>query len=253
LTIEQQTRYPFEGASTLHVKGSGRLAVRLRVPSWVRRGYTVKVNGAEQRLSPTPGDYVTIDRRWRTGDTVEIAMPFTFRAEPTIDDPAVQSIFYGPTLLAVQAPPAGTDLETGLISVSLYKHFTLTGDFAAAMTPAADKPLHFQTNGQTVAPLFVADPVGGRDTQPYHVYVRRHEPAIVFGSVDTGIANTARDDRMTFLDAVWAGAPFADHGRLMAAVDRVGAEWRAAGRLTATEHSAIVQAARRAEPDLASR
>ena len=36
------------------------------------------------------------------GDRIEISMPFTFRAERTIDNPAVQSIFYGPTLLAVQ-------------------------------------------------------------------------------------------------------------------------------------------------------
>src|SRR6185436_11691325 len=37
-TIEQTTKYPFEGASTLTVRGNGRLAVMLRVPSWARRG-----------------------------------------------------------------------------------------------------------------------------------------------------------------------------------------------------------------------
>ena len=42
----------------------------------------------------------------------------------------------------------------------------------------------------------------------------------MFGSVDSGVANTKRDDGVTFLDAVWAGAPFADHGRFMAAVER---------------------------------
>jgi hypothetical protein len=161
----------------------------------------------------------------------------------------VQSIFYGPTLLTVQAPAVGENLETGLINVSLYKHFTLTGDFASAMTAVADKPLHFSAAGQMLAPLFVSDPQAGT-TQAYHMYVRRHEPAIVFGSVDSGIANTKRDDGMTFLDVVWAGAPFANHGRFTAAVERVAAEWRAAGRLTAPEQSTIVQAARRAKRDL---
>jgi hypothetical protein len=56
---------------------------------------------------------------------------------------------------------------------------------------------------------------------------------------------------VTFLDAVWAGAPFADHGRFMAAVERTATEWSAAGRLTAAQQSAIVQAARRAERELA--
>ena len=250
-TIEQATRYPFEGASTLTVRGNGRLAVMLRVPSWVRRGYTVSVNGARQQLAATPGQYVTIDRQWKTGDKIEIAMPLTFRAERTIDDPAVQSIFYGPTLLAVQAPAVGNTLETGLINVSLYKHFKLTGDFGGGDDAGArTSRCTSRTTARRWRRSSSSDPQAGQ-TQPYHMYVRRHEPAIVFGSVDSGVANTKRDDGMTFLDAVWAGAPFADHGRFMASVERVAAEWRTAGRLTAAEQSDIVQAARRAERDLA--
>jgi hypothetical protein len=118
------------------------------------------------------------------------------------------------------------------------------------MTPVADKPLHFTYNGQTLAPFFVSDPQAGQ-TQPYHMYLRRQEPAIVFGSVDSGVANAKRDDGVTFLDAVWAGAPFADHGRFMASVERVAAEWSTAGGLTAAQQSDILQAARRAERDLA--
>jgi len=159
----------------------------------------------------------------------------------------------------------GNNLETGLINVSLYKHFKLTGDFGSGMTPVADTPLHFTFNGQTWAPFFVADPRMGQApppetqegrreqsrTQPYHMYVRRNEPTVVFGSVDSGIANAKRDDGMTFLDAVWAGAPFADHARFTASVERVATEWRGAGRMSAADESAIVQAARRAEKDLA--
>ena len=249
LTIEQVTQYPFEGASTLTVRGNGRLAMMLRVPSWVRRGYTVTVNGEVQRITALPGTYVTIDRQWKSGDKVEIAMPLSFRAERTIDDPSVQSIFYGPTLLAMQAPPVGETLESGLIPVSLFKHYKLSGDFAAAMTPVPDKPLHFTFNGQTLAPFFVADPQSGQ-TQPYHMYVRRQEPAIVFGSVDSGVANARRDDGLTFLDALWSGAPFADHAQFTAFVQRTAAAWRAAGALTATDESAVVQAARRAQGEL---
>ena len=260
-TIEQVTKYPFEGASTLTVRGNGRLAVKLRVPSWVRRGYAVKVNGAAQRITATPGSYVTIDRAWKSGDKIVIAMPLSFRAERTIDDPSVQSIFYGPTLLAVQAAPVGENLETGLIPVSLYKHFKLSGDFGSGMTPVPGKPLHYTYNGQTLAPFFIADPQAGggstqsggerSPTQPYHMYVRRQEPAIVFGSVDTGVANAKRDDGVTFLDAVWASAPFTNHGRFVAAVERTATEWRAAGKLTDAEQSTIVQSARRAARDLA--
>ncbi len=279
LVVEQTTRYPYEGASTLVVRGTGRLAVALRVPSWVRRGYTVLVNGSAQKVVATPGRYVTIDRVWKTGDKIDIAMPMSFRAESAIDDAAVQSMYYGPTLLTVQAPPvlspagqppagqsaaatlptqtpagpapaASANLETGLLKLSLYKHFKLTGEFGSMLTPVADQPLHFTVNGLTVAPLFVADPQAGA-TQPYHMYFRRHEPSIVFGNVDSGVANTMRDDGVTFLDAVWAGAPFANHRRLMTAVERTAAEFRSAGRITVAEQTTIVQAARRAERQLA--
>ena len=276
-TIEQVTRYPLEGSSTLTVRGNGHLAVNLRVPSWVRRGYTVAVNGTVQNITATAGRYITIDRQWKTGDKIDIAMPMSFRVERTIDDAAVQSIHYGPTVLTVQAPPvtalagqgaaggsaaattnqtpavlaatAAAKLESELLKISLYKYTKLSGDFASVMTPVPDKPLHFTANGQTWAPLFVADPQTGA-TQPYHMYVRRHEPSIVFGSVDTGVSNTMRSDGVTFLDATWAGAPFASHGRFVAAVEAVAAEWRTAGRITPTEQRAVVQAARRAEKEL---
>jgi hypothetical protein len=164
----------------------------------------------------------------------------------------VQSIFYGPTLLAVQHGVVGNDLASGLISVSFYRHLKLDGDLAPAMVPTG-APLVFTTNGYTLAPFFVADPAGtpeSRDTSPYHVYVRRHEPQIVFGSIDAGVANRAGDDQLTFLDVVWSGAPFADHRQFTAAVARVAGEWETAGRVTAAERAAIVAAAGKAERDL---
>lgn len=265
ITLEQQTRYPLEGASVLTVRGSGRLAIALRVPSWVRRGYTVTINGRAQKLVATPGTYVTLDRQWKNGDTIAVSMPMSFRAERTIDEPGVQSIYYGPTLLTVQAPPtveppargaaaseAGpVTLENGLLPVSLYRHYSLDGDFGARMTPVADKPLHFALDGHTFAPLFVSDPQSG-PTQPYHMYVRRHEPSIGFANVDTGVANVSGSDGRTFLDAVWEGAPFGNHAQFLMRVERTVAEWVAAGRMTGTERANVVNAARAAEQALAT-
>lgn len=251
--ISQETRYPFEGASTITVKGAGPLRVKLRVPSWVGRGFGVRVNGAAERLDARPGTYVTIDRTWRDGDRIDIAMPLSFRVERAIDDPAVQSIFFGPTLLAVQHGPVGQDLATGLIPLSFYRHLKLDGDLARAMTPAG-APLHFTTGGHTLAPFFVADPTADAETRataPYHVYVRRHEPQIVFGAIDTGVENRARGDGRTFLDELWTGAPFADHRQFMSAATRVAEAWQQAGRLAAAERRAVLDAAAKAERELA--
>ncbi len=279
LTIEQSTSYPNEGVATFTVRGAGRLAVSLRVPTWVRRGYTISVNGVAQKITATPGQYATVTRQWKSGDKIDVSMPMSFRAEGTIDDPTVQALYYGPTLLTVQAPPvvstvgqaaAGASaavavptetrggrppattatLETGLIKLSLYKHFTLGGDFGAMLTPVTGKPLHFTANGLMLAPVSAADPQPG-PTQPYHMYVRRHEPTVVFGSVDTGVANAKRDDGTTFLDAVWSSAPFTTPAQFTARVERTAAEWRTAGRITAAEQTSVAQGARRAARELA--
>ncbi|WAP60567.1 beta-L-arabinofuranosidase domain-containing protein [Streptomyces sp. S465] len=61
--------------------GGGHLDLRLRVPYWAERGFTVRVNGVRQRVDATPGGYVSLKRTWRTGDRVEIAAPFTLRIE----------------------------------------------------------------------------------------------------------------------------------------------------------------------------
>jgi hypothetical protein len=271
LTIRQETRYPEEGASTLIVEGSGALDIRLRVPTWVRKGYTVSVNGEEHELDAQPGTYVSLDRSWSPGDRIEVSMPFSFRTERAIDDATVQSIFYGPILLAAQSGPVGEDLQTGLLDFSFYREVKLDGDLAPAMTPL-DEPLHFAAQGHMLAPFYVADPAGaepatseagrggrrgrggrggrGPATQPYHLYVRRNEPAIVFGSIDAGVANPSRDDGLTFLDAVWDQAPFASHGDFVAAVESVATEWQGSGLLTAGERETILDAARRAEAEL---
>lgn len=246
-SIRQDTRYPEEGSATFTVEGREPLDISLRVPDWVRNGYTVRINGEPQDVDAVPGQYVTLSRRWRPGDVVDVSMPMGFRVERAPDDPSIQSIFYGPTLLVVENPPTGEGLEEGLLPVSFYRHMRLDGDISRAMTPG-ERPLFFRTHGHTLAPFFVADPQEGQ-TRPYHMYVRRREPHIVFGSIDTGLANPADGNGLTFLDAVWEAAPFQGHAEFVATVERVAGEWADAGRLSPGTRRSIVDAARRAEPD----
>jgi DUF1680 family protein len=249
-TLVQSTKYPLEGASklTINASGNGALPINLRVPAWVRNGFVVRVNGTRQTVNATAGTYVTLRRQWRRGDTIDIVMPLRFHVERSIDNPAIQSIFYGPTLLAVQAAAVGNNLESGLIPVSLFKSLKLDGDLSRALTPAG-KPLHFTTNGQTLAPFYIADPEPGM-TRPYHLYFRRDEPSTVFGSVDSGVPNAARTDGLTFLDVLWDEAPFASHAQFIRAVERVSADWRSRGLFTEAQRGAILQAAEKARDDL---
>jgi hypothetical protein len=234
-TIEQATDYPLnpQAASTLTVHGNGRLDIKLRVPYWAERGFAVSVNGAPQRLRAVPGSYVTLRRWWRPGDTVHISVPYSLRMERTLDQPQTQCIAYGPIPLVIQNS-AKTYLD-----LSFYKDFRLAGDLSHAITPAG-QPMTFTSNGYTLAPFY------NDDTNPYHVYFHRSEPEVGFGTADSGVANKAGDDGLTFLDLVWAQAPFASRERFGRTVAHVSADWVKSGQYTAAERDKIVAAAAQA-------
>ncbi|MFF0160713.1 glycoside hydrolase family 127 protein [Streptomyces sp. NPDC005263] len=235
LVIEQASTYPAEGVRTLTFReGGGRLDLKLRVPSWATGGFTVTVNGVRQPVEAVPGSHLTLSRDWRRGDRVTISAPYRLRVERALDDPAVQSLFYGPVLLVAQSG------ETTFRSFSFYRDFTLRGDLADAIEPEG-RPLHFTTHGLTLAPFHIAD-----DTR-YHAYFRRSEPVVVFGATDSGVPNRARGDGLTFLDVLWAQAPFATSGRFVAAVRALAGTWLSEGRFTPAERDRVVAAATRAD------
>jgi DUF1680 family protein len=231
-TITQSTDYPLDpsGAVTVRVDGKGPLDIKLRVPYWVQKGFTVRVNGIRQHLDAVAGTYVTISRTWRPGDTIQISMPFSLRMERTLDQPQTQTIAYGPIPLVAQSS------STSYLELGFYQDFTLSGDLTHAITPTSE-PMTFTTNGYTLAPFY------NDDTNPYHVYFHRSEPRIVFGSVNSGVTNYADSDGLTFLDRLWAQAPFASDHQFSHAVAALAAQWAQAGLLTSAEQEQVVNAA----------
>jgi hypothetical protein len=163
-----------------------------------------------------------------------------------LDDKAVQSILYGPTLMVVR------DGTPSYREFSFYKHLKLDGDLAAAIAPT-NVPMQFTTHGYTLAPYYISDPVPG-EFNTYHPYVKRVEPEVVFGSINTGVPNdSVRDaDGQTFLDRIWEAAPFANHGQFVRRVEEVSSEWLAAGRHTQQQRQAIRVGAARAQQELGS-
>lgn len=102
VTVRLETRYPDDGAVKISFQSAktAKFPVRLRVPGWVTDKVKVSVNGEKFSTSAKPGDYVTIDRTWSSGDRIEYAMPMSLRSEPMPDAPDRFAVFYGPTLLA---------------------------------------------------------------------------------------------------------------------------------------------------------
>ena len=104
IELEQTTSYPWDGKVSICIKkGSGRFAMKLRVPSWLKASptnndlytyfppssssssegaLTCSVNGMAQPLPSLIREgsgYLTISRNWKKGDVVELNLPMEVR------------------------------------------------------------------------------------------------------------------------------------------------------------------------------
>jgi uncharacterized protein len=101
-TLRQETGFPRAEATTLDVVAAPPepLAIRLRVPAWLRSSPSVRINGRPLDASAAPGSYLTLRRSWKAGDRVEMELPMHLRVEAMPDDPHLQAFMYGPLVLA---------------------------------------------------------------------------------------------------------------------------------------------------------
>lgn len=99
--IVQETRYPEEGAVRLRIetKKPSDFALRFRVPLWAGEGIAVAVNGEEQTLATSPGTWASLDRVWSQGDTVELKLDLTPRAEPVPGCVSPVAVMSGPVVM----------------------------------------------------------------------------------------------------------------------------------------------------------
>ncbi|MBI2813154.1 MAG: glycoside hydrolase family 127 protein [Opitutae bacterium] len=83
--LEQDTRYPFDGAIRITVRPerAAQFGISVRIPGWAEHA-TVQVNdGAE---SPgTPGAYAVLERTWQAGDAITLQLPMPPRLHRQIN------------------------------------------------------------------------------------------------------------------------------------------------------------------------
>ncbi|KAL2872392.1 glycoside hydrolase family 127 protein [Aspergillus lucknowensis] len=268
IEIAQETTFPRGDTAKFTITGDGIFDIKLRVPGWAQRGFTVTINGEKctgSGCKAHPGTYLTLSRHWQTGDTIAVQMPFSIRVERALDRPDTQSILWGPVLLQILG---NTNSTSGYHELSLYQHLNLDGDYSrtaikeTGTTPHGD-PLF--TTADTAGRNLTLRPYYISDRRPASSYFRRVEPTVVFGSIDTGVPNRKRDDGLpsydvpvegipspgtdgpTFLDLVWDRAPFATHAAFVKAVKDIADEFVDSGVYTATERGRIVAGAKDAK------
>ncbi|RWA14070.1 hypothetical protein EKO27_g1034 [Xylaria grammica] len=265
--VKQETAFPRADTAKFTITGQGPLDIKLRVPAWARKGFKVTVNGQQSDAVAQPGTYLTLSRTWKTGDVIEVNMPFSIRIERALDRPDTQAIMWGPLVLQIVGKTSSAN--NGFLGLSLYRYLKLDGDYSSAAikrtgtSATGDATFKTADGGLTVRPYYIGD------SQAVSSYFRRIEPTVVFGTIDTGVPNRKRNEGLpsydvpvtgipspgtdgpTFLDLVWDQAPFATHKAFVEAVMSTADAFVAAKVYSAGERDTIVAKASQAEQELA--
>jgi len=102
LQLRQETRFPSESDTTLHILQTTSPTEReigIRVPAWCQSGFTVTINGEAQKLEAKPATYVLLKRLWKAGDSIHCQLPMTFSSYPMPDQPSQMAFLYGPLVM----------------------------------------------------------------------------------------------------------------------------------------------------------
>jgi len=144
VTVTQTTAYPKEDRTLLTIHGSGKFDLNVRVPHWATKGFFVTINGKAQKVVAEPGSYLTISRKWKDGDAVELRMPFKFYLEPVMDQQNIASLFFGPVLFAAQEPEARTE----------WRKITLNAEDISKSISGNPEKLEFNIDGVLFKPFY---------------------------------------------------------------------------------------------------
>jgi DUF1680 family protein len=111
VTVRQETKFPEEEYSRLEFRCEhpSNLDVCVRIPYWAE-GAAVKVNG-KLVAGVESGSHLSIQRTWKSGDRIDVALPMKLHVQPMPDDPAVQAFLYGPLVLAGRLGSEGLTAE----------------------------------------------------------------------------------------------------------------------------------------------
>lgn len=100
ITLGQKCDWPANHSTFRITKGSASFSMKLRVPSWATKGFSVKLNGKEVASAYMPCSYIEIPwRRWTKDDVVEVTMPFSVSVDympDKMNDKWAGTLMYGP-------------------------------------------------------------------------------------------------------------------------------------------------------------
>ncbi len=167
ITVRQETKFPDEEKITLTMQcvKPVKFALKIRRPDWARDGVKSSINGKPQTIQSAPGSYFTLERKWRSGDRIEITLPMRVHVENLPNDPNTIAVLYGPIVLAAQMGTEGlpsngqqaqSQLDFAGMKLPPAPVFKATSaeKVASQISRDGNGPLAFRADGLTLLPLY---------------------------------------------------------------------------------------------------
>ena len=169
VTLRQETGFPYAETSRITVaNGKGTFPVLVRYPNWVKPGaFSVTVNGKPVEVVTGPGSYVSIDRKWKKGDVIDITFPMHNSVKYLPNVPKYVALMHGPILLGMKTGTedlahliaddsrfgqyaSGAKLPLDGAPILIDDHIDRIADH---LKPVAGKPLHYTLDVKMENPI----------------------------------------------------------------------------------------------------
>ena len=112
LQIIQETRFPYQDFTTIKFQETSASVIPLKVrkPSWANeKEIQVRINGKRTEKFEIDNNYITLHKKWKSGDEVQLKLPMHIGIEYLPDSSAWASIKYGPIILAAKSDTLNQD------------------------------------------------------------------------------------------------------------------------------------------------
>jgi hypothetical protein len=124
----QTTSYPETDSTELRLELAApvEFTLHVRIPGWLQSPAQIAVNGTSTLVPAEPRTFAALRRRWQNNDTIQVTLPFSFRAE-AIDDqhPDTVALMRGPLMLVALEPtlrlPRGSGGSPALLKPTPHK------------------------------------------------------------------------------------------------------------------------------------
>ena len=97
------------------------------------------MNGTKQAVSVQPGSFITVSRKWKKGDRIEVNFPMSLYTVSMPDNADRRAVFYGPSLLAGVFGPQERKIGDVPVFINEEK------DMVKQIEPVKGQPLTFHT------------------------------------------------------------------------------------------------------------